>query len=296
MRLQLADLRGSFARMRNGLSYDEVILVATIARSGSIRLAATGMKTHVATLYRRLKALEEVLAGRLFYKSRGRLEPTAIAQGILATAENLEANLSALNRQLASSTERLQGELVVTTTDSLLPLVCDAIAHFQRLESDVVVRLNVSRGHADMSRNEADVAIRATSTPPEALVGQRVGRFEYVACVRAGLAQPDAENWIALEGVLAEIPAARWLVRSIEPSLIKLRVDSMDGAAKAAAAGLGRAILPAYMVSPELLVLGPPIPGLVSEVWILTHKDLRSAPRVRSFMSTVSPFLRDRLR
>jgi DNA-binding transcriptional LysR family regulator len=96
--------------------------------------------------------------------------------------------------------------------------------------------------------------------------------------------------------MLAVIPAARWVADNIAPDRIGLRVDSMSGAAAAAAAGLGCALLPRYMASAAgLVVVAAPDPPLASEVWILTHPDLRGAPRVRAFIASAAPWLRRRL-
>jgi DNA-binding transcriptional LysR family regulator len=283
-----------FALMRNSVSFEDVLLVSAVAGTGNVRTAAHRISVHVATVYRRLKTLEALVGAPLFHRtSGGVLTPTPAALDITEAADSLQLRLLELNRQLAGNDARLRGELVVTTTDSLVPFVCDAIAHFQSLEPDVAVRFMVSGAHADMARNEADVAIRATTTPPETLVGQRVVPFDYVICALDPSSDPDHGYWIALDGALASIPAARWVADNIAPARVKLRVDSMTGAAAAAAAGMGNVLLPRYMASTESLsIAATPDPPLFSEVWILTHPDLRAAPRVRAFMAAAAPHLR----
>ena len=79
-------------------------------------------------------------------------------------------------------------------------------------------------------------------------------------------------------------------------SEIALRVNSMWSAGQAAAAGLGKALLPDYLAKQfGLRSLGEPVDGLGSEVWLLIHADLRRTPRIRSFMDFAGRLLRVRL-
>jgi len=53
-------------------------------------------------------------------------------------------------------------------------------------------------------------------------------------------------------------------------------------------------VLPCFLgdTAPELKRLGPPLDGLASELWLLTHRDLRHVARVRAFMDFMDRTLR----
>jgi DNA-binding transcriptional LysR family regulator len=68
-----------------------------------------------------------------------------------------------------------------------------------------------------------------------------------------------------------------------------MRVDSLVGMVDAVAHGLGAGLLlcPLADVRSELVRLAPPDPALDTQVWILTHPDLRQVARVRAFTQFV---------
>lgn len=274
------------------LDHSDLDLIAALAVHGGPRRAAVALGAHPATVYRRLKAVEQAAGAPLFERVDGRYQPSDLAREIIAAADENRTRLAELNRRLSGADVRMSGTLAATTTDSLAPLVFEAIERFRRAHPQVQVRLSVSNDFADMARHEAEVAIRPTRTPPETLVGRRAGAFDYGVYARPGA--PDA--WIALDDSLAAIPAARWLAARAGEADIALRVNSMWAAAEAAAAGLGRAVLPSYLVEGRPLerVQGP-ISEIASQVWVLTHEDLRRTPRIRAFVGVAADHLAARL-
>jgi DNA-binding transcriptional LysR family regulator len=277
----------------NGIDIDDIRLVSALARSGGAREAAERLATHPATVYRRLAVLQAKLGRPLFEKADGRYVPTALAAEILALADDFEGRLAELHRRLAREDDRLSGVLKVTTTDSLLPLVSEICVAFRAEHPGLGLELLVSNAFADLARYEAEVAIRPTTSPPESLVGRRAATFDY-----AVYARPDApECWIGLDQSLAGIPSARWLAERVDPREVAVRVNSMWAAAAAAGAGLGRALLPTYLAFEHPVErLAGPFPEIASEVWVLTHPDLRRTPRIRAFSEAAANALRRKLR
>jgi DNA-binding transcriptional LysR family regulator len=55
----------------------------------------------------------------------------------------------------------------------------------------------------------------------------------------------------------------------------------------AARAGIGLAALPCYLGDPETRALPWPLHHLRTEMWIVTHRDLRKTARVRAFFDVI---------
>jgi DNA-binding transcriptional LysR family regulator len=276
------------------LSTDDLLLIGVLARTGTPAAAATVLRVHLATLYRRLKELERQAGAPLFQKIDGRYSPTSLGAELARMAAAVEANLAEAQRRLVGGEQRLEGRLTVTTVDSLIPLVTELLRSFRAKHTGIRFDLIVSNTFADMARYEAEVAIRPTRMPPETLVGQKAGSFAY------GIYAADHDlgglPWIGLDDSLASIPAGRWLRDHASEAEIALRVNSMFAAGHAAAAGLGKALLPDYLA--QQLGLRPienRVNGLDSEVWLLIHADLRRTPRISTFLEFAGRFLRGRL-
>jgi len=266
---------------------EDLRLVAALAQGRSARHAARLLGAHVATVYRRLQALEDRLSMQLFERIDGGFAATPAGAELVAAAEDVMGRLGVLARRLAADQGRLVGDLSVTTTDSLLRCVAEAVRPFQAAHPEVRLRLGVSNAMADMSRRDADVAIRPTATPPETLVGRRVAPVRF-AVYGAGADPPD--RWIGLDESLSSVRSQQWLQARIDTPA--LQVNSMWAAAEACAAGLGRAVLPDYLARQfPIRRLEPPVPELESAVWILFHPDHRTTPRMRYFLREVGQAL-----
>lgn len=274
------------------LDLADLDLIAAMARSGSVRAAAADLNAHVATVYRRLAAIEQRVAAPLFYRGEGRLKPTQLGEMVVQVALEGQAKLAELNRKLSGTSAVLAGNITITTTDSLAPVVCAAVAEFRAGNPLIRIRMVLSNQDADLAQHEAEVAIRPTRSPPETLIGRRAATFDYGVYAN----ETESRGWIALDGSLAAIPSSRWLKDRLGTEAPVMTVNSMWGAGQACAAGLGKALLPDYVARPlGLQLLEGPIKELKSEVWLLTHEDLSRTPRIRAFVASTTDYIRNAL-
>jgi len=156
----------------------------------------------------------------------------------------------------------------------------------------VQLDLIVAAQTLNLSRRDADVAIRAANEPPEALVGRRIGVMRWAAYCSADIAAEfgprvvDAAPWVGFGDSYAPTLAKRWVEDHVGLRRQVARVNSVLGVLEAAACGVGAALLPCFLGDPrsELGRVGAPLPELDVDLWILTHADLRQSARVRAFM------------
>jgi DNA-binding transcriptional LysR family regulator len=82
------------------------------------------------------------------------------------------------------------------------------------------------------------------------------------------------------------VKAARYVRDHVAPERIALRSSAVLGLTEAVEQGLGIGPLPCFIADqrPALVRLAPPNPDFATGLWILTHPDIRHAPRVRAFM------------
>ena len=89
---------------------------------------------------------------------------------------------------------------------------------------------------------------------------------------------------------------AHWYETQTNDDAHACTVDTMGGMAAAIGAGLGRGVLPCYLgdARPGLERTGTPIAALDTDLWLLTHPDLRRVVRVRTVMRYVADALNAR--
>jgi DNA-binding transcriptional LysR family regulator len=116
---------------------------------------------------------------------------------------------------------------------------------------------------------------------------------EHLDAERIGPADPAGLDWIWPDSSLASTAVGRWMHDRAPAASPVLRADSLVAMREAAATGLGLAVLPCYLgdTDARLRRLGDPLPDLSTELWLLTHEDLRRTARVRAFMEFAGPAL-----
>ena len=92
-------------------------------------------------------------------------------------------------------------------------------------------------------------------------------------------------DWIGPDASLAHLEQAKWLATQIPAERIAMTVDSLVGMVHAARHGIGAAMLlcPLADQHDDLLQLQPAPAALDTQMWILTHPDLRQVARIRVF-------------
>jgi len=291
------------------MEWSDLRLVLAVARARGLAPAAEALGVHPSTVFRRLNALEQTLGVRLFERLPDGYVPTSAGEEMCAVAERMEADVDVLNRRLAGRDLRPSGTVRVTTTDTLVDLLTPHFARFRRTHPEIELHVVVANRFFDLTRHDADVALRPVLSPPENLVGRRLATLasaiyaaeSYLAAHTstghpAGADHlPDAyglashgdlagHEWIGADESLAHLASSSWMRRSLPAPAVRYRVNTLVAALAAARAGLGLAVLPCFLADPEraLRRVHPPLPELESALWLLTHPDLRRVARVRA--------------
>ncbi|MGH8430057.1 MAG: LysR family transcriptional regulator, partial [Solimonas sp.] len=100
--------------------WNELRLVLAVHRSGGLTAAAQVLGIDHSTAFRRLKALEQRLGVRLFERLPGGLyQATAAGARMAMSAERMEDEALALDREITGRDHRLSGRLRVTSSETL---------------------------------------------------------------------------------------------------------------------------------------------------------------------------------
>ncbi len=285
------------------LDWDDLRYVLAVAREGSAGGAARSLNVAHATVLRRIQAIEHDLGMRVFERLPAGLALTDSARPLLDAAQSIDRTIIDARRQLAGRSAELEGPLRVTTTDSLMAsLLPSLLLEFRGRHPSVVVDMLVTNSKLDLDTLDADVALRAADHPPESWVGRRLARMNFaVYAAPAYLARHDGiawqrMDWLWPEAPLSAAPVGRWLHRAIDPRRAAFKADSFVALRQLCEAGAGVAALPCFLAPPStsLRRIGEVPDDAATDLWILTHQDLRAAPRVRAFTQHAASYLTKR--
>lgn len=274
------------------LDWDDLRIFLALTRAGSIRAAASVLGVNNSTVSRRVRAFEQRLGVRLFERLPSGYSLTPAGEDMLGASLQVEEEIQALERRVLGQDTRLTGELRVTMPDVLATqLLMPDLATFTRTYPDISLEVIVSDEQLNLTKREADVAIRMTNNPPEHLVGRYLLQHATAAYASADyLAQhnlngaPALLNWIGWDDM---VPRPQWVKDSPLPQVpVRHRLNNAILQLAAIKADMGIGILPCFIgdTEPALRRLPPGQAQLGRSIWILTHADLRHTARVRTFM------------
>lgn len=279
--------------MNSQLAWDDLRLVLAITNSGS--LSGAGRKLHMshATVYRHLGIIEQRIGVRLFDRFKTGYSPTVAGEAMAETARRIETEVKLVERNILGLDHKPSGSLRITTTDTLLAGVLAPIfGDFRAIFSDISLEITVSNDILNLSKREADIAIRPTSKPHELLVGRKIG---VISQSIYGLRQlyDDGNNmdireisWIGPDESMSYTALRRWMAKQGFDTQCQYRVDSVLGMYSAVLSGSGVAVLPCYLAdeNEQLIRIGDTVRDLQTDLWLLTHSDIQNSARIRAFM------------
>ncbi len=272
-------------------SWDDFRLVNAIAATGSLVGAAQQLGINHSTVFRRLGALEKNLGSRLFERSRSGYAPTPAGEEMVELANRISESVTDFERAVAGRDIQPAGVLRVTTNDTfIVHLLAPVFASFRDAYPDIVLDVIVTHQPLNLSRRDADIAIRATMDPPETLVGRKLSTFGWHCYAPRSWVDKDGDvkegcGWVGYGNGLNLPQAKRWLENQVKPEEVACRFDTLVGVARGISVGLGIGAIPCFIGDQidEIVMIGDRI-VFGDTLWILTHADLRHAARIRVFM------------
>ncbi|MGH1426179.1 MAG: LysR family transcriptional regulator [Pseudooceanicola sp.] len=263
--------------MSRHFDWDDLRVILSVARLGSVRAGAADLGLHHSSVVRRIAAFESRHGIKVFDRQATGYVATATGEDILAVAEQIEADALALERRVIGRDAELRGQLRLTLPIALAThLLMPDITAFSRDHPGISLEIDASAALSDLTRRDADVAIRVTKgSPPEHLIGRRAGRVAFARY--RGTGGDDQLGWTR---------DARFHQFNLGPAAPpRLAVSDVLLQLAACRAGYGEALLPRFIgdAEPDLDRRGPPRDSPEVSVWVLTHADLARTARIRAF-------------
>lgn len=280
------------------MNWDDLKIFLTVARQNSARAAAEKLGLHHSTVTRRIDAFESAQQTRLFDRLPSGYSLTVAGEELLQAVGRVEDAINGIERHILGQDVQLRGDIRVTMPDVLAcHLLMEDITQFMETYPEVNLEVLISYNVLNLSKREADIAIRITDNPLEHLVGRKVCRYHCANYATPDyLAKHDPSQgqgyWIGWD---CNIPSTNWVRESDFPQLpIKGKFNHPLVQVAAAKASLGIARIPCFLGDPEAGLQRVP-PGAsrpCHDIWILTHKDLVSTVRIQTFMDYMAEAFR----
>lgn len=276
--------------------WNDLRIFLAVAHKGSTLAAAAALNLNQTTVARRIAALEVALDAKLFERQHSGYRLAGAGHEILSTVERIAHDTQTVEQLVQQRARRLVGAIRVTTNEPLANrLLIPCLREFGERHPDIHIEVLVQDRHLDLSRGEADVALRAGYGPGEGnLVARRLRDLPWsVYCsadyaARRGTPATAAEvachSVIAGAGGVGAMPGPAWLERQTSEALAT-RSGSLTNLMTAVKAGLGLGALPCVLgdSEPDLVVCFQLPDEFTAGLWLVTRAELRADPCVKTF-------------
>lgn len=275
------------------MNWNDLKFFLEVTRAKSLSAAARSLGVSTSTVSRRIEVIEADLKLKLFRHSRDGYDLTQAGFDMLGPAEAAEAHLRLLERAAHQQEGGLSGPVRIDVPelvgrDIILPGLHRLLTEHPGIQID----LRSSVRSVNLVGQESDIVLRLVRPDRGNYKIRLIGRigfgiygspgyFERRAAGGGGEVLRD-HRLIGWSEDLQYLTMAAWL-KDLCPDLLPvMTLDTFGAQLEAVKLGYGVAVMPDFAARAHNLEEVPGIhPKLHVDLWLLTHSQVSSIPRVR---------------
>ena len=288
----------------NNINWDGLRYFHAAAEAGSLSAAAKALESNQPTVGRHIDALETTLGVKLFQRSVKGINLTAEGQAVFEQTQKIQRSVVKIERVVQNGEEHASGTVRLSLPEGLgQELLIPALDKFYKAYPDVKLVFNVSATTANLTQDEADVAVRLFQPEEPDLVTEYLGemkmglyaskKYEKNHSLPNRLKDLRQHKVVTYGDHLSILPENQWLLNHTDESLRILSSDSTVTRFKATTSGVGISIQPVVLskTNKNLTRLFKAANLPAHKVWMVYHKDLRHMSRIRAVVDFISDYL-----
>jgi len=281
--------------------WDDLKHLLAVAHHGSTLAAGRALGLDQSTVQRRLTELERRFGQPLVQRQPSGYRLTEFGQALLPHAQRVEDAVAAFKQQLGTAAAEVSGVVRVTCPEPIVYRITQSklLERFTERHPALQVHFVMSDQYIDLTKGEADVALRSGDTEDGELVGRKIG--DSVWAVYASTSYIERQGrprriedlaqhaLVGFDDTMAKHRITAWLLKVAPGATLVARSHSVLGLVYSAKAGIGVAPLPIALgdAEPDLVRVIEPVAEL-TRIWrLLTTPELRHTPRVAAFFDFV---------
>lgn len=283
------------------LDWDKLRIFHAAAKAGSFTHAGDALEMSQSAVSRQVSALEQQLGVPLFHRHARGLILTEQGELLFRTANDVLVKLDSVKAHLADSTEKPRGTLKITTTVGLGSTWLTArLDEFIELYPDIQLEIILDDNELDLSKREADVAIRLRQPIQPDLIQRRLFTVHFHLYASPNYlsryGQPLSENDLDKHRILTFGDRAPTYLRDMNwlenirrdgkmPRRPVLRINNVYGLRQAVKHSIGIGLLPDYLTENDtnlVRLLGDiDLPSL--DTYFVYAEEMKNTARVSVF-------------
>jgi molybdate transport repressor ModE-like protein len=286
------------------MDWEDVKVFLAVARAGSLAAASRRLRLSQATVWRRMRALDEALDTTLFERRSTGYVLTAQGTSFLRGLDGVDETIASARRRLAEGGDTPEGEVRVSLPEFLAPVIANKIPDLIARHPRVRLESLSASPLAQLGVRDADVAVRAErplvggywisdSFPvPFALYAAPSYIREFGA--PTALDALSGHRLIDFDHSIEHAAPGPWRSADLSEVAVVFRSSSPYARCEAARRGVGLAMLPTCVVADDtsLCAVIPSSAVGMLELMICVNADLMREPRIAAVVEFLDATLR----
>jgi DNA-binding transcriptional LysR family regulator len=281
-------------------NWNDLRFLLAVSRGQTLANAARQLRVDDTTVSRRLAALQTALGTRLIQRQAdNRLTLTPAGELVTQRAETMEQQFDLLSELGGLDRNPCVGRVRITSVPILINrLFAGCVDALLQAHPGLIIELIPDSRDLSLTHREADLAIRLARPVAggTSVKARRIGTLDYAAYAATAVELRAVRRlpWITFDEAMSHLPQARWIARvakSVAGGISGLRVHDAETALEAAAAGLGKTLLPTAIAERDTrlrrLELDASQPYPSRDIWLLAHADQMELGRMSAAIEWV---------
>ena len=288
------------------LDWNQLKAFLETAETGSLSAAARKLGLTQPTLSRQVAAIEQRMGVTLFERVGKAMALTPTGMDLLEHARAMGTAAQALGVAASGRSQEVGGVVSVSATDAVASYLLPALVRrLREQEPSILIEVIPSNAFSDLLRREADIAIRHAKPEQPELIARLIR--EASACFYA------SEDWVRTHGHprSAEEAAALPFVGSdrsgqylgyLRQHGLPLTEANFSCYADHTVAhwalvrqgmGIGAMMDEIAQATPGIVRVLNDVPPVIFPIWLVTHRELRTARRIRVVFEALAQGLQE---
>lgn len=270
--------------------WDSFQLFLQVARLGGLTGASAASGLSPATIGRRMLDLEQEIGRALFSRSQTGYRLTADGQTLLDHLQEMEAAARKVDFWRQAGGTGLTVRIAAGTWVAWL--MAENFGAIRMPGDDFAISLTIGEARANLNYREIDIGIRAFQPEESNLAARLLGEVAYAVYVRRNSGEQE-ERWLAVGEEDAISNYLKWPHLNAASSIVAT-VNRPRSLPDLVRAGAGKAVLPCFVgdLDPELQRLGPELPELRHQQWIVMNNEDRHRTEIRRVADRMTKLLK----
>lgn len=264
------------------------------AETGSLSAAARKLGLTQPTLSRQVAAIERQLGVTLFERAGKAMVLTGTGLALLEHARVMGAAAEDLTLAATGQSQAVDGVVTISASEAVAAhLLPGVLARLRQQAPGIVIDLVASDALSDLRRREADIAVRHVRPDQPDLIGRFIrdasaGFYASTAWVQRH-GHPRTAAQAVQQAFVGSDRAGRYL-GYLQQHGLPLEVGNFSCYAENSSAhwalvrqglGIGAMMDDIARGAPDVVRVLDDVPPVVFPIWLVTHRELRTARRIR---------------